>query len=156
MANGIFLSEDTKKALEAAVGASGGIRSWARAHAISPGVVSDILAGHDEDVSVRMENRVRAALGLPPIPPRRYATCCPDCLARGVEVVHGDGLRCYGKRNGQAVVIGEDEKVIRRRAAARRPRGPRLEVRGLSPATEAWWRALSPTARAQILEKIGG
>lgn len=155
MASGIPLSKDTREALKAAVGAFGSMRRWAREHGLSPALVSDILSGHDEDVSVRAENRVRAVLGLPPIPPRLPAACCPDCLARGIEIVHGDGLRCHGKENAIAIIIGGDEKVVRARKRARqRARGPCLEVRGLSPEGASWWRGLSPAERGRLLEQM--
>lgn len=157
MASGIPISTDTREALRAAVGASGSARRWALAHGVSPAVVSDILAGHDEDVSVRAENRVRAALGLPLVPPHLPAACCPDCLARGIEVVHGDGLRCHGK-NGVAVVVGEDEEVVKRRRkrflCRRRKEYLRLSVGEIGdPDARSWWRTASPAERARAIER---
>ncbi len=157
MARGIPISHDTREAVQAAIAACGSLRACARRYNLSPALLSDIAAGHDEDVSIRAENRARAVFGLPPIPPRRPAACCPDCLREGIEVVHGDGLRCYGKRNGHAVVLAEDEKIIRRRRCASpraptpRARGPRLEVRGLDDDCARWWRALTPRARGRML-----
>jgi hypothetical protein len=157
LAKDIPISLDTQAALQAAVAACGSARRWARAHGLSPALVSDVLNGHHEDVGIRTENRVRAALGLPPVPPRLPAACCPDCLARGVEVVHGDGLRCHGKgAEGIPVVLAPDERVIRRGNGARRKRYLRLAVDGdaLPEGAAAAWRALTPRRRADLIAEI--
>lgn len=156
MAKDIPIGADTIAALQAAIAASGlSLRHWAERHGVSCALVSDVLRGHDRDVSVRSENRLRAVLGLSPRPPRVPATACPDCLARGVEVVHGDGLRCHG-REGVVAFLGPDEQVIRRRAngnGGRRYWCPALDGDSLPEEIRAWWRNLSPRARAEAIAR---
>lgn len=56
---------ETRKALRAALSAYTSRRQWAIAHDIAPVDVSDVLNGRP--VSARRENKLRAALGLPPL-----------------------------------------------------------------------------------------
>lgn len=71
----------------------GGQRKAAHALGVSQQVLSDIINGRADHISLRAENRVRAALGLPVL---HYHTvpACPDCGS-----VH------TGRCNGRAVEV---------------------------------------------------
>lgn len=82
----------------------GGQRKAARALGVAQQTLSDIINGRADHVSLRTENRVRAALGLPAL---HYHTvpACPDCGS-----VH------TGRCKGRAVEV----RPVRRRKPVHR------------------------------------
>lgn len=64
----------------------------------STGVISDIVLGKSNHVSYVTEQRVRAALGLAPVPRRVEVECCPDCGAVHTGRCHGRAVRVQAVR----------------------------------------------------------
>lgn len=77
-------------------------------------LVSKVLRG--QEVSVRAENRLRAALGLPPLVVDSVTIpACPDCGG-------AHHARCHGQTPARAVVLSSDQRVSR--VPRRRSEGP--------------------------------
>lgn len=77
-------------------------------------LVSRVLRGRE--VSVRAENRLRAALGLPPlIVGDVVVPACPDCGS-------AHHARCHGQVPAKVVVLASDQRVSR--VPRRNPEGP--------------------------------
>ncbi len=72
------MNPDTIVAINSAIKSAGGLRKAAAHLKVSAGTLSDIVNSRHEHVSLRTENAVRAALGLPTL---HYHTvpACPDC-----------------------------------------------------------------------------
>lgn len=72
------MNPDTIVAINSAIKSAGGLRKAAAHLKVSAGTLSDIVNSRHEHVSLRAENNVRAALGLPTL---HYHTvpACPDC-----------------------------------------------------------------------------
>ena len=100
-----MISADTKQAVYATVAQCDSLRNAARALCIHHAVLADILAGRSGHVSLHAENRVRAALGLPPLPAPVLIPPCPDCGS-------AHHTRCNGN-SGPVVVLAATEKVVR-------------------------------------------
>ena len=100
-----MISADTKQAVHAAVAQCDSLRNAARALRIHHAVLADILKDRHEHVSRNSENRVRLALGLPPLPAPVPVDPCPDCGS-----VHH--ARCNGN-SGPVVVLAATERVVK-------------------------------------------
>lgn len=83
------MDDGTLVAVQNRIGDIGSQSALARRLGVSQQTLSDIINGRAEHVSLRTENKVRAALGLPPIV-LHTVPACPDCGA-----VHTG--RCHGR-----------------------------------------------------------
>ena len=99
------ISADTRQALQALSHECDSLRKTAKALGVPHSVLADILAGRSGHVSLHAENRVRAALGLPPLPAPVLIPPCPDCGS-------AHHTRCNGN-SGPVVVLAATEKVVR-------------------------------------------
>jgi len=99
------VSPDTRQALQALSHECDSLRKTAKALGVHHSVLADILAGRSGHVSLHAENRVRAALGLPPLPAPVLIPPCPDCGS-----VHH--ARCNGN-SGPVVVLAATERVVK-------------------------------------------
>ena len=108
------VSPDTRQALQALSHECDSLRKTAKALGVPHSVLADILAGRSGHVSLHAENRVRAALGLPPLPAPVLIPPCPDCGS-----VHH--ARCNGN-DGPVVVLASTDKVVKASAAPKRKR----------------------------------
>ena len=99
------VSPDTRQALQALSHECDSLRKTAEALGVPHGVLADILAGRSGHVSLHAENRVRAALGLPPLPAPVLIPPCPDCGS-------AHHTRCNGN-SGPVVVLAATERVVK-------------------------------------------
>ena len=99
------ISADTKQAVYATVAQCDSLRNAARALCIHHAVLADILKDRHGHVSRDSENRVRAVLGLAPLPAPVPVDPCPDCGS-----VHH--ARCNGN-SGPVVVLAATERVVK-------------------------------------------
>ena len=109
-----MISPDTKQAAYASVAQCDSLRKTAKALRIHHAVLADVLNDRHEHVSRAAENRVRAALGLTPLPAPIPIEPCPDCGS-----VHH--ARCNGHA-GPVVVLAATERVVRASGAPKRKR----------------------------------
>jgi transcriptional regulator with XRE-family HTH domain len=72
------MNADTLKSVQNRIDEIGSQSALARRLGVSQGTISDIVNGRTAHVSLRTENKVRAALGLPPIV-LHTVPACPDC-----------------------------------------------------------------------------
>lgn len=72
------MNADTLESVQNRIGDIGSQSALARRLGVSQQTLSDIINGRAEHVSLRTENKVRAALGLPPIV-LHTVPACPDC-----------------------------------------------------------------------------
>ena len=100
-----MISPDTKQAVLASVAQCDSLRKTAKALRIHHAVLADVLNDRHEHVSRAAENRVRAALGLTPLPAPIPIEPCPDCGS-----VHH--ARCNGHA-GPVVVLAATERVVK-------------------------------------------
>jgi len=100
-----MISPDTKQAAYASVAQCDSLRKTAKALRIHHAVLADVLNDRHEHVSRAAENRVRAALGLTPLPAPIPIEPCPDCGS-----VHH--ARCNGN-SGPVVVLAATERVVK-------------------------------------------
>jgi len=94
------------------------LRQLAAELGIAPGVLSDALNERHEHVSLRAENRLRVALGLPPVG-TYTAPFCPSC---GGKHYLDD---CRGKK-GELAIVGPTEKIVDVRLYRVAPRKRRI------------------------------
>ena len=100
-----MISPDTKQAVYATVARCDSLRKAAQVVQVHHAVLADILADRHAHVSRQSENRVRVAVGLPPLPALIPVDPCPDCGS-----VHH--ARCNGN-SGPVVVLAATEKVVK-------------------------------------------
>ena len=79
----------TLGAVQNQINESGSLRSAAKRLGVSAGTLSDIINGRTAHVSLRTENKVRTALGLPELV-YHTVSACPDCGS-----IHSG--RCHNK-----------------------------------------------------------
>ena len=108
------VSPDTRQALQALSHECDSLHKTAKALGVPHSVLADILAGRSGHVSLHAENRVRAALGLPPLPAPVLIPPCPDCGS-------AHHARCNGN-DGPVVVLGSADKVVKRGKPRKRKR----------------------------------
>ena len=101
-----MISADTKQAVYVVVAQCDSLRNAARALRIHHAVLADILNDRHEHVSRAAENRVRAALGLTPLPAPIPIEPCPDCGS-------AHHTRCNGN-SGPVVVLAATERIVGR------------------------------------------
>lgn len=73
------MEQSTVASLTAAYKKHGSYRKTANAIGVTHGVVWNIVHGREHDVSLAMENTVRAALGLTALLPTVTIPACKDC-----------------------------------------------------------------------------
>ena len=100
-----MISPDTKQAVYATVARCDSLRKAAQVVQVHHAVLADILADRHAHVSRQSENRVRVAVGLPPLPALIPVDPCPDCGS-----VHH--ARCNGN-SGPVVVLAATERVVK-------------------------------------------
>ena len=72
------MNADTLESVQNRIDENGSQSALARQLGVPQQTISDIINGRTEHVSLRTENKVRAALGLPPIV-LHTVPACPDC-----------------------------------------------------------------------------
>ena len=100
------INPDTQQALQALSHECDSLRKTAKVLGVPHSVLADILAGRSGHVSLHAENRVRAALGLPPLPAPVLIPPCPDCGS-------AHHTRCNGN-SGPVVVLAATERIVGR------------------------------------------
>ena len=98
------MDAETLESAQNRINEIGSLRRAARELDISAGTLSDIINGRADHVSLRTENKVRAALGLPAL---HYHTvpACPDCGSVHVGRCHNKpvAVRPVRLRRGKSV-----------------------------------------------------
>ena len=108
------ISADTRQALEAVSHECDSLREAAKVLQVPHSVLADILGNRHGHVSLQAENRVRVALGLPPLSAPVLIPPCPDCGS-------AHHARCNGN-DGPGVVLGSADKVVKRGKPRKRKR----------------------------------
>ncbi len=83
------MDASTLESARIAIAVAGSLRKAAHALNVSAGTLSDIINGRTAHVSLRTENKVRTALGLPELV-YHTVSACPDCGS-----IHSG--RCHNK-----------------------------------------------------------
>lgn len=102
-----------------AVEEAGSLRKAARRLGVSPAALGDIVRERQGHVSRSTENRVRAALGLAPVPARVEVDACPDCGGVHVGRCHGRAVEVRPVRRRRAITRWADAPVAVLRDALR-------------------------------------
>lgn len=110
------MNPDTIVAINSAIKSAGGLRKAAAHLKVSAGTLSDIVNSRHEHVSLRTENRVRAALGLAPVPARVEVDACPDCGGVHVGRCHGRAVEVRPARRPKPVTRIADMSIAQLRA----------------------------------------
>lgn len=99
-----------------AVEEAGSLRKAARRLGVSPAALGDIVRERQGHVSRSTENRVRAALGLAPVPARVEVDACPDCGGVHVGRCHGRAVEVRPARRPKPVTRIADMSIAQLRA----------------------------------------
>lgn len=107
---------ETIAKLQQTIETSGGYRKAAKILGVSHAAVWNVAHARSQDVSLRAENRLRAALGLAPVPARVEIDACPDCGGVHVGRCHGREVEVRPVRRPKPVTRIADMSIAQLRA----------------------------------------